>query len=248
VTMIVTPAARVSPPELPHISIHALDGMPLGTPNDPHLRMNRLLVRNLSEVEINHFCSRVQLPEPIVTSPNFEIEKSVGVSIEWRPILTKLLISGMGGRSESGLWIGPSSSIALSYQEECFVPEGDRAAYVQVGGAEITGIWELMIDKLPPRGHISILFFTSSSPEAKSYIDFSSGLSFAGELNINDEEKDSDELRFYLEGEYRFFAGVLPGKLRFLVPIIFDAETRKLSSTTIQSEAGNWRPVTLAFY
>jgi hypothetical protein len=46
-------------PSLPQVKIETLPGLPEGMTNDPRLRLNRLIVRNVNEVSIFGFCSRL---------------------------------------------------------------------------------------------------------------------------------------------------------------------------------------------
>jgi hypothetical protein len=49
---------------LPQIALETLDGLPVEITNAAALRLNRLIVRNTSESEIENLCSHLQLPEP----------------------------------------------------------------------------------------------------------------------------------------------------------------------------------------
>ncbi len=235
-----------TPPHLPIIRIETLDGLPMGFTNNPHLRVHSLVVRNNNEVELDNFCSRLQLPEPIIEI--IETNNSIGATVAWKPLKVDVLVKGTGGRSSGGLWIGPSSATSFHYPEACFVPSEKRGQQTQFSGAgDVTGIWELTADKLPPGGYVSFLFITDDSPNSTNYIKFASTPLWQSLPNPQ-TEADTNELRFSLEGEYQFKLPSKSEKQRFLVPIRYDAEQRKFSSLGIQADFGNWHPVLLEFY
>ena len=227
---------------LPEIRVETVEGLPSDISTNRELRMNRLVVRNLNDVAIENFCSRLQLPEPIVGT-NCDIQSTVGVLAGWRPLMDKLVVKGTGGKTEGGLWLGPTSSASFLQPNMCFFPkyaEGLALALSRRG--DLTGIWELTINRLPAGGHVSIEFFTSSGPEATNYISFATG-----PVWNKHPEPDTNELRFSIEGKFQHQAD---GKLvtqHFLVPFSFDATNRKISSLEVQPEVGHWHPITMNF-
>ena len=230
---------------LPQITIETLDGLPTDISNNPHLRMNRLVVRNASDVPIDTFCSRLQLPEPI--SRTTETNATVGTAIGWRLLMDKIIVKGTGGRTEGGLWIGPTSKVTFVEQNMAFFPKharGEKGGTSRVG--DITGIWELTIDRLPPGGHVSLCFLSSNAAEATNYMELATVPLWSLPPNPQ-ATPDTNELRFSLEGEYQYRAEGKPGRQHFLVPIKFDADQRVVSSLPIQPDIGNWHTVTLNF-
>ena len=230
-------------PSLPQIVVETLDGLPMGSPNNPALRLNRLRVRNLSEVAIDDFCSRLQLPEPI--SETIETNLTTGTVMGWRPLLDKLLVKGTAGRTETGLWIGPTSTVIFADANMCFFPKdsaGQLGSIAKEG--DITGVWELTIAKLPPGGQVLISFLTSNGKSGQNYIQLPNSPVWRRNPN---EGLDANELIFLVEGEYRYQADFKPGRQQFLVPLQFNSSTRITTSLTVQPDIGKWRPIMLSF-
>jgi len=231
-------------PACPQVTIETLDGLPPECTNNPHLRLHRLTVRNTSDAPIETFCSRLQLPEAI--SQTIETNMTIGAVIGWRPLISKIIVKGTGGKTEGGLWIGPTSKVTFVEREMAFFPKyakGERLALSRAG--DLTGVWELTFDKLPPRSHVSICFLTSSGREGTNYLELAtSSWSLPPTRRYTPE---TNELRFFLEGEYQYPADGKPGKQHFLVPIAFDTEQRVLTSLPIQADNGQWCTVTLVF-
>lgn len=188
-------------PGLPQVSIQTLDGLPPEYTNNPHLRLHTLTVRNGGDASIEQFCSRLQLPEAI--SQTIDTNTSAGTTIGWRPLMDKIVVKGTGGKTEGGLWIGPTSKVTFVDHPMAFFPryaKGQKGATSRLG--DITGVWELTIDRLPPNGHASIFFLTSNGPEGTNYLDLASPL-WSSEPNPQ-KTPDTNELRFSLEGEYQY--------------------------------------------
>lgn len=232
-------------PALPRITIETLDGLPPECTNNPHLRLHRLIVFNGGDATIEHFCSRLQLPEAI--SQTLETSSTTAAAIGWRPLVDRIIVKGTGGRTEGGLWIGPTSKVTFVEQPMAFFPKharGEKMATSRTGDS--TGIWELTIDKLPPNGHTSISFLTSNGPEGTNYFALATVPLWSVPPNPQ-TIPDTNELRFSLEGEYQYQAEARPGKQHFLVPIQYDADQRTLLSLPTQAENQPWKTVTLLF-
>jgi hypothetical protein len=232
-------------PALPLITIETLDGLPPECTNNQHLRLHRLTVRNPGDASIENFCSRLQLPEAI--SQTIETNTTVGAVIGWRPLIDKIIVKGTGGRTEGGLWIGPTSKVTFVEHEMAFFPKyakGEKMSLSRAG--DLTGVWELTIDRLPPSSHASISFLTSNGPEGTNYLELASVPLWSIAPNPQ-TTPDTNELRFSLEGEYQYPAEGKPGKQHFLVPIKLDADQRVLTSLPIQADNGQWHTVTLLF-
>jgi hypothetical protein len=233
-------------PGLPFITISTMDGLPTDRTNNDHLRLNQLVVRNLNDVEIDNFCARLQLPEPILETT--ATNQTVGTLVGWRPLLLKLLTTGTAGRSPGGMWIGPTSAVFFVYPDECFFPKDAQGRGQQTehsGAGNVTGVWELTIDKLPPFGHVSIEFLTHNTTEATNYIRFANTpLCQLPPVS----RPDTNELKFYLEGEYWYPGNIKPGKQHLLVPISFDPNQRKFSSLGVQADLGRWHPTLMNLY
>ncbi len=231
---------------LPCIFIESLPGLPLGCTNAADLRVHRLVISNTNEVEIENFCSRLQLPEPITET--LKTNRPAGTQIGWRPLLVGLRVNGSGGRSETGLWVGPASAVHFDYPEECFVAKERRGHKTEHSGpGTVTGIWELTVDKLPAGGHISLQFITSSAPEATNYIRFAREPLWQSPPDPQ-TIPDTNEVRFLFEGEYHYQALGKSGKQYFLVPLVFNEQQRSLSSLRAERSVGHWHPVTLELY
>lgn len=232
-------------PGLPQITLETLDGLPPECANNPHLRLHRLVVRNGSDANIETFCSRLQLPEPI--SQTIETNATIGAIVGWRPLVDKIIVKGTGGRTEGGFWIGPTSKLTFVEQSMAFFPKyakGEKGTTSRAG--DITGVWELTVDRLPPGGHVSISFLSSNATEGTNFIDLASVPLWSIPPNPQ-TTPDTNELRYSFEGEYQYRAESKPGRQHFLVPITFDANQRVLSSLPIQADNGHWRTVTLVF-
>lgn len=228
-------------PSLPLIQFETLNGLPEGFTNNPHLRLNRLSVQNF-DVEIDNFCSRLQLPEPI--SFTIETNQPVGASTGWRPLLDRIVVNGTGGRN----WIGGGSSVTWLDSRPCFYSTnlmGEKLSISKNG--DTTGIWELTIDKLPPRGFVSVLFITSDDEQAANYIKLASVPAWQGIPPNPKSKPDTNELDFLMAGNYQFQAANKPGNQFFLVPILFDSEQRKISSQNTQSDVGRWHACFMIF-
>ena len=239
------PQGTTITPTLPQITVETLDGLPPEYTNNPRLRLHRLFVRNGSEAPIETFRSRLQLPEPVAQA--IETNASASSAITWRPVLDRLIVKGTGGRTEGGLWIGPTSKVTFVDQGMAYFPKfatGEKGATSRAG--DITGVWELTIDKLPPGSHASISFFSSNGPEATNYIELATVPLWSSPPNPQ-TTPDTNELRWSLEGEYQYPTQGKPGKQHFLVPINFDAAQRVISSMPVQADNTNWHTVTLMF-
>lgn len=245
-------------PNLPYIKIETLNGLPIdglpnGGTNAQHLKLHRLEIRNFCEVEIDNLRTRLQIPEPIISTK--EINQSVGTSVGWRPLKIEILSTGKSGRTSGGLWQAGGAANYFLYPVEAFnpyvqLPEGKnhRGQQFQIAGSgDVTGVWELTIDKLPPSGYVSLLFFTSDSDDVTNYTQFALKPLWTMPPNPS-TIADTNELRFSLEGEYQFQAVNKPHKQYFLVPISFDVKSRAMSSAGIQTNIGHWHPVILESY
>ena len=137
-------------PSLPFISIDSFNGTPEGRTNDPHLRVRRLIVHNTSDVEIENFSSRLQFPEPI--SETLDIQHSIGTAIGWRSLTDIMLIEGNGGRTAGGMWSGGASTNTFINAVSSFSPDFNRGERMTVHNlGDKTGVWELTIDRVPPK-------------------------------------------------------------------------------------------------
>jgi hypothetical protein len=162
--------------------------------------------------------------------------------------MDKLSIIGTGGRTEGGLWIGPTSAVYFVESPPCFVyPGTPRSQKLTVSKAgDLTGIWELTFDKLPPGGQVSLVFLTSNGSNSTTYLEMASIPMWRSPPNPQDHP-DTNELRFSLEGEYLVPAASSMMKQSFLVPIEYEERQRKCSSLLVQPNVGHWRPVTMTF-
>jgi hypothetical protein len=230
-------------PSLPHIAISTLEGLPPEKTNNPYLKEYELLLRNTSDVELNNLCSRIQLPEPIVETPE-PPEKFIGTQLDCKPtIKSNVLVKGTGGRG----WVGGASAVYPQYVEPCFWPDSNRGLKGSLMSADTaTGIWELQVDKIPPKGYVRVRFITSTAPEVTNYVTFANTPLWSSPPNPQTVE-DTNELRFHFEGQYQFQSEVKPGTQRFFVPLIYDQKTRNLSSLPATSDVGHWHAITMRY-
>jgi hypothetical protein len=208
-------------------------------------------VQNWNDVEIDNFCSRLQLPEPIIEIEG-KPEASVGVQVVWRPLLDTnvLMIGGSGGRNESGAWSSGGSRLFPQYVQSCFFPQGHRAVRASFMAGITTGIWELQIDKIPPGGYVLVRFLTSNSKTFTKYLEFANAPIWPFPTNAapaKPDIADTNAVRFSLEGQYQFQSEIKPGTQHFFMPLQFDQATRGLSSLPVQADFGHWLPVLLRF-
>jgi hypothetical protein len=140
----------------------------------------------------------------------------------------------------------------LDVLDGCFDP-GEIRSLEAVGGkaGDITGVWELSIDKLPPSGFVRIYFFTSNGSDATNYISLASGNLMASFINPSEAgflvKPDPNQLFFYWEGEFQFITGGKFEKRRFFVPLTRNEAQRRFQGLAVQSGRGRWLPVTLNF-
>lgn len=266
------PEKKAVVPKLPKIRLSTSDGLPiLGDKitgeQSAHLKLHHLDVVNGEKVEIFNLCARVQLPEPIlpldVRSP---IQKPVGSNIDWHQIKfsSKIIATGKGpeGRGptveKNGEWTrfttAPEEGSTVGIHgtlptNECFKPKEDRPGLsAQFTGANISGIWELQIDKVPSGKPFQIDFFTTNGPEAKAFLaflnppkdDFPTGFP-----NLREIPKDT--IPFFIEGNFQYQNQQIVGTRHFFIPVFYDPKTRALSSGEPQEGPGKWRPFMLGF-
>jgi hypothetical protein len=242
--------ARFPVPAVPRITLETLDGLPAGITNHrAHLRINRLTVANPNDVRIDNFTSRLQLPEPIVEL--IQTNAPAGTTIDWKPMLLGLFVHGTGGRSDTGIWIGPTSAVYYVYPLQRFQIPQKRWHRTEFSGAgDITGIWELGFDSIPPRSTLQLDFLTSSATNAQNYIQFAAETFWQWSAKMSNQlpVEDPTELRFYFEGEYQFPAEGKPGRQTFLMPVEFRQVQRTLKSLAVQTNNGNWNIIVLEKY
>jgi hypothetical protein len=240
------PEAPLPPSGLPTIVFETLPGLPLGIGPDPALRVHALSIRNTTGRDMEGFCGRLQLPEPITRMLSTNLP--LGTRISCRPLLLDLLVQGTGGRSPGGLWLGATSAVHFEYPDECFLPKGGRGQQTQHSGAgEVTGIWEFQLDRLPREAKVSLQFLTSAAPIATNYIQFASTPLWSSPPNPS-ATPDTNELRFSFEGEYSLAGDTQARREHFLTPLLFQERSRTLSSLTVQRDLGHWHPVVLNLY
>jgi hypothetical protein len=262
-------------PKVPMLTIAAqtLPGLPVGMSNNPHLRYHQILIQNANDIEIENFISRLQLPEPISTT--VETQLPPGIVIGWEPLLTRFSITGTGNRS----YIGPNSTRNYLLPMPHFFPGNHAQLTGYSEGGDLTGVWQLTIDKLPPKSVALISFLTMNDGDATNYIalantefktngaaisttmrgDGNGGaivMSFTMAMIINtnyannpreDWHFGTNWLRFYFEGLYQYPAAGKTGSQNFLVPFVFDTNSRAISSFPIKTEDGNWRRVMIEY-
>jgi hypothetical protein len=263
-------------PKTPMITVTAetMRGLPEGMTNDPSLRYHILTIRNDNDIEIDNFVSRLQMPEPIETT--VETNLSPGISIEWKPILTRFTVVGTGNHKI----LGSQSSLNVEWPPVFWMPLDNSAQLSRFSDtSDKTGVWELLIDKLPPHGEVVLSFLTTDNGDATNYISLvnyefktngasvsiiSAGdgkggvrlidMTFAMIVHANKTVKPNEdwrlgtnELRFSLDGWYEYKTADKLQKLHFLVPFIFDAKNRNVSSLPAQNEVGKWRLVMIEY-
>jgi hypothetical protein len=154
-------------PTVPMVSVTAKTtrGLPEGIANAPYLRYHILRIENDNDVEIDNLLGRLQMPEPITTT--VETNLSPGVSIEWRPIFTKFTVLGTGNHKI----LGPQSSLNIEWPPPFWMPLDNSAQLSRISDAsDLTGVWELLIDKLPPYHGVTLSFLTTDNGDATNYI------------------------------------------------------------------------------
>jgi hypothetical protein len=256
------------------VSLNSLHGLPESITNDSHLRFYTLQINNDNEVEINNLRARLQLPEPVEMT--VETNSSPGLSIEWKPILTKFTVFGTGNHKI----LGPQSSLYPEWPPTLLIPLDDSAQLTRYSDSiDKTGVWGLLIDKLPPHSGLKLSFLTTDYGDATNYISLANyefktngatiaatvqgttngsvilhDMTIALIVNTNKVVKvnenwhlGTNELRFSLDGWYEFTAAGKLQNLHFLVPLIFDSEKRSISSLPAQDGIGKWRLVMIEY-
>ena len=255
------------------IVVATLPGMPENFSYDPRLKYHQIQIANYSGTEIDNFRARLQLPEPIKT--NLEIVSSPGMSIEWRPLLTKFTVTGVGNHK----FLGPQSMLHQALPQFLSMPWDNAAQLTRISDSgDMTGVWELEIDKLPPGSQSEISFITTDEGDATNYISLANyefktnggtvAVSLQGTTNggvllhdltmamivqtnasisNQDWHLGTNELRFSLDGWYDYTARDKLQSLHFLVPFIFDPTNRALSSRPIQVGTANWKLVRMEY-
>ena len=193
-----------------------------------------------------------------------------GTSVSWKPITEEVTVSGTGDRST----IGPSSAVNRPFPHLGFFPNGAQGQVTKLRkSGDLTGVWELMVDKVDKQSTISVSFLTSKGPDATNYLDLvntqfatngaqvtatiqgtTSGavvihnLSFTATLNANTNfHFGTNGLRLSIEGQLQYYDD---GKLqdqRFLVPLLFDSHSRTITAHSIRANDGDWRRIIVDF-
>jgi hypothetical protein len=257
------------PTVLPIVSLQQVDGLPATVPQDPHLRLNRLIVQNEQNVDMEHLVCRVQLPEPIFTPVS--TNHPPGTIVEWRPVIEPITLSGTGDRS----MVGPSSAVYYNSMppETSFSAGAQGEIFKLSRDGDLTGVWELRIDRLPRHAVVSILFLTSNGPSATNYLHLVStefvtngaqitataqqttngtvlihDLSFTATLNNNTNYHfGTNALKFSVEGRFQYQEKEKAVDQWFLVPLTFDVKQRRISSLPIQTSDDHWRRIIVEF-
>lgn len=239
------PRSAHSTPTPPEIKIETLDGFPAGFTNNPNFRLHKLTVRNRGDAIIQSFNSRLQFPEAI--SETIRTNVSFDAHLVWRPLASEIIIKGTGGRTEGGLWLGPTSKVSFVEQERGFFPnfaKGQKYSTSRAG--DITGVWELTIGTLPPHSHLSLSFVTSIGREGTNYMDLATVPLWSIQLESR-RAADTNELRYSLEGEYCYPTHNEALRQHFLVPIRYDDNKRAATSLPLQPDNAGWNTVILDF-
>ena len=254
------------------ITIHTIPGLPDGVKNTSHLRYQNIEIRNFNEVVIENICGRLQLPEPIYDT--VETNLPPGLTLDWKPILTRYTIAGDGDRS----FLGPGSQRFYIRPPLYFIPEGYVAQLSGMSeGGDMTGVWQMAIDKLPAHSVISLYFLTSNDGDATNYLalirtEFKTNgatitTTMSGTTNGGtrlhsasiafvlqpkktppaDWHFGTNELRYSFEGTYQYPTLEKPERQHFLVPLLADTNNRTIASLPVQSDAGSWRRVLVEY-
>jgi hypothetical protein len=256
------------PNALPTVTLQTLDGLPPSIANDPHLRLHRFIIRNDSDVEIINLTSRVQLPEPVHLS--LETNCPAGTLVEWNAIVEPITVSGTGSKSI----VGPASAIYHSVPHIGFFPLGAQGELFKASKeTDMTGVWELNVSRLARRRSVSILFLTSNGSNASNYLALVNtefvtngaqitttiqgttnreiilhNLSFTATLNGNTNYHfGTNALKFSMEGTFQYESEGKTFDQHFLVPIVFDAKQRRMSSREVLTADGHWRRIIVEF-
>jgi len=238
-------AATNAVPKPPMLTLETLEGLPPQFANSLHLKLHRLTIRNQSEAPIGALATRLQLPEPICQT--LETNATPGTFIGWRPLIEDFLVKGTGGKTEGGLWVGPTSAVYFVSPPIALAPRPDRSQKLSLSRrGDVTGVWELTVNQLPPGGHVSLMFLTSIAADATNYMALASEPLWKSGPNP-EHTPDPNELRYFFEGEFRFSTAEKVVSQYFLAPIGFDPSTRSASLLSTQQSDGTWNVVYLDF-
>jgi hypothetical protein len=266
---------RLQHPNVPLVQVvlQTIPGLPEGIQNNPHLRYHRVLIQNPNQVEIGNFYGRLQLPEPIDTL--IETKTPPGISMSIEPILTKFSIIGDGNRKLlgpasslhplyppahlfpgnraqltgysdggeiTGVWqcsidkLPPQSAVTISFLTSI---EGDATNYISLANYEFKTNGATISTTIQGTTNGSVMLHS---------------LTIAMIVHTNrviepneDWHLGTNELRFYFEGFYQYAAGEKSKQQPFLVPFVFETNSRAMLSLPIQKEDGKWRRVTIEY-
>jgi len=261
-------------PNRPQITIETFSGLPEGLTGNSHLRFHRLLIRNNNPIPIESFCSRLQLPEPIFAT--LETNRPAGTALNWHPLQRKVTINGTGNREVLGpsssvenVYDAPcffphGNKAQLS---------GYFANAEQTGVWELTidklppyGVASLLFltsNEGQATNYIDFvktafiydgatIWSATQGTTNGAIIIHNIGLAMIVHTNkvINTNEDwhlGTNELRFSFEGDYQYAASEKLETQHFLMPIIHDPTTRRLSSPAVQPDDGRWKRVMVEF-
>jgi len=259
-------------PALPQITVQTIPGLPDGVTNI-NLRYHMLEIRNFNDVEIDDFISRFQFPEPITTTVETDIPP--GTVISWEPMLTKYSISGSGNKSFLGAastrhYLFPSAYFFPGNRGQLtgFSDGGDTTGVWQLTIDKLPPHGVVSISFLTDNEGNFTNYIALANTEFKTNRaaisttmrgDGKGGsilmnLTMAIIINTNYAVNPNEDwhfgtnwLRFYFEGLYEYPSAGKPGSQHFLVPFVFDTNSRAISSLPIQTDDGKWRRVTIEY-
>lgn len=103
-----------------------------------------------------------------------------------------------------------------------------------------TNVYQLRIDRIPPRQRVEIGSVTSTAIHDEHDISFDHG-PFAG-------TNDPPYLRNYIDGTFQYeYQGAMLTK-RFFAPIASNMDTRQFSIRDVREDFGDWKPLALTFF
>lgn len=238
-----------------------------------NLRYHILEIRNPNDVEVDNFISRFQFPEPI--SSTIDTDLPPGTVIGWQPILTRYSITGIGSKSFLGPNSSRNILLPVTYffsgnrgQLTGYSDGGDRTGIWQLTINKLPSHGVVSISFLTDNEGDSTNYIALANTEFKTngaaisttmrgdgkggsiIMNFTMAIIINTNYAVNPNEDwhfGTNWLQFYFEGLYQYPAAGNPGSQNFLVPFIFDANDRTISSMPIQARDGKWRRVTIEY-
>ncbi len=160
---------------------------------------------------------------------NFEIH-----NVSFRVQLPEAIMFITDSKRPAGVEIMASPDLM---EFESIVSGGGSVSFS--GDRQRTGIWNFELEKLPANKFVSYTFVTSNALDEQNY-----------SMTVQSEFPDRDyakRLQYFIEGEFQFKNKDISLARKFICPLNFNKDTRKLSHLGTQEDFGTWIPIHISF-